>query len=103
MEYLRTHEPPVPVAGVAIGPIHKRDVIAASAMLEHKKEYVLVVRGTFLSPNPSPTPPLQLMFACLFALPWHVPPAPHTKARGGLLYVLVAWAAQAGGLGMVVA
>jgi translation initiation factor 5B len=38
MEYLRTHEPPVPVAGVALGPIHKRDVINASAMLEHKKE-----------------------------------------------------------------
>jgi translation initiation factor 5B len=38
MEYLRTHDPPVPVAGVALGPIHKRDVVAASAMLEHKKE-----------------------------------------------------------------
>ena len=40
MEYLRSCEPPVPVAGVAIGPVHRKDVIAASVMLEHKEECV---------------------------------------------------------------
>ena len=43
LEYLRTHDPPVPVCNVAIGPVHKRDVMAASAMLEHREEYATIL------------------------------------------------------------
>ena len=39
LEYLRTHNPPVPVAQVGIGPLHRKDVIQASVMLEKRKEY----------------------------------------------------------------
>ena len=37
LEYLRRHSPPVPVAGVNLGPLHKKDVVSASVMHEHKK------------------------------------------------------------------
>lgn len=30
----------IPVSGINIGPINKKDVIRASIMLEHKKEYI---------------------------------------------------------------
>lgn len=43
MEYLRSVDPPVPVAGVNIGPVHKRDVIGASIMLEHVPEYAVIL------------------------------------------------------------
>jgi translation initiation factor 5B len=33
----------VPVSGVSIGPIHKKDVIRASVMLEHNKEYAVIL------------------------------------------------------------
>jgi translation initiation factor 5B len=43
MEYLRSVDPPIPVANVRLGPIHKKDVIAASVMLEHQKEYATIL------------------------------------------------------------
>jgi len=36
MDYLRSSK--VPVAGVALGPVHKKDVVRASAMVEHEDE-----------------------------------------------------------------
>jgi len=33
----------IPVSGVAIGPIHKRDVIRASVMLEHNPEFAVIL------------------------------------------------------------
>jgi translation initiation factor 5B len=43
LEYLRTHEPPVPVANVGIGPLHKKDIVTASIMLERKRDYALIL------------------------------------------------------------
>lgn len=43
LEYLRTHDPVVPVASVGIGPLHKKDVVHASVMLEHRKEYATIL------------------------------------------------------------
>jgi translation initiation factor 5B len=43
LEYLRTHKPPVPVANVGIGPLHKKDVVVASVMLERKPEYATIL------------------------------------------------------------
>jgi translation initiation factor 5B len=43
LEYLRNHDPVVPVAHVNIGPLHKKDVVTASVMLEHKKEYATIL------------------------------------------------------------
>ena len=43
LEYLRTHDPPVPVAHVGIGPLHRKDVVAASVMLERVREYATVL------------------------------------------------------------
>jgi translation initiation factor 5B len=43
LEYLRTHEPPVPVAHVGIGPLHKKDIVTASIMLEKRREYATVL------------------------------------------------------------
>lgn len=43
LEYLRTHDPPVPVANVGIGPLHKKDIVSASIMLEHRKEYATIL------------------------------------------------------------
>ncbi len=41
LHYLRTHEPPIPVASTGLGPVHKREVVIASTMLEHHRECVL--------------------------------------------------------------
>ena len=41
LEFLKTSK--IPVAAVNIGPIHKRDVIKASIMLEHKPEYATIL------------------------------------------------------------
>ncbi len=41
--YLRAHEPPVPVANVGIGPLHKKHVFTASVMLEKKVEYATIL------------------------------------------------------------
>jgi translation initiation factor 5B len=35
LEYLRSHVPPVPVANVGIGPLHRKDVVVASVMLPY--------------------------------------------------------------------
>lgn len=43
LDYLRSHDPPVPVANVGIGPLHKKDIVTASIMLEHKKEYATIL------------------------------------------------------------
>jgi translation initiation factor 5B len=43
LEYLRKHDPPVPVASVGIGPLHRKDVVQASVMLEHRKEYASIL------------------------------------------------------------
>jgi translation initiation factor 5B len=41
LEYLRSHK--IPVAQVGIGPLHKKDIIAASVMLEKKAEYATIL------------------------------------------------------------
>lgn len=41
LEFLRTSK--IPVANISIGPVHKRDVITASAMLEKAKEYAIML------------------------------------------------------------
>eukprot|EP01126_Amoeba_proteus_P034745 TRINITY_DN3473_c0_g2_i12.p1 TRINITY_DN3473_c0_g2~~TRINITY_DN3473_c0_g2_i12.p1 ORF type:complete len:366 (-),score=97.10 TRINITY_DN3473_c0_g2_i12:106-1203(-) len=33
----------IPVFGIRIGPVHKKDVIRASTMLEHKREYAVIL------------------------------------------------------------
>jgi len=43
LEFLKTQDPPIPVGGVNIGPIHKKDVIKASIMLEHQKEFATIL------------------------------------------------------------
>lgn len=41
LEFLRTSK--IPVANISIGPVHKRDVITASTMLEKAKEYAIML------------------------------------------------------------
>ncbi|KAM8722355.1 eukaryotic translation initiation factor 5B [Acanthopagrus schlegelii] len=41
LEFLRTSK--VPYAGINIGPVHKRDVMKASAMLEHDVQYAVIL------------------------------------------------------------
>ncbi|XP_015250200.1 PREDICTED: eukaryotic translation initiation factor 5B isoform X1 [Cyprinodon variegatus] len=41
LEFLRTSK--VPYAGINIGPVHKRDVMKASTMLEHDPQYVVIL------------------------------------------------------------
>jgi len=41
MEFLR--ESKIPVASVQLGPVHKKDVMRASIMLEHRKEYATIL------------------------------------------------------------
>ncbi|KAM3857271.1 eukaryotic translation initiation factor 5B [Diretmus argenteus] len=41
LEYLRTSK--VPYAGINIGPVHKKDVMKASAMLEHDPQYAVIL------------------------------------------------------------
>ena len=43
LHYLHTREPAVPVASVGIGPLHRKDVVVASTMLEHRREYATVL------------------------------------------------------------
>ncbi|XP_069377636.1 eukaryotic translation initiation factor 5B [Paralichthys olivaceus] len=41
LEYLRTSK--VPYAGINIGPVHKKDVMRASTMLEHDTQYAVIL------------------------------------------------------------
>lgn len=43
MEHLRTHDPPVPVAHVGLGPLHKKDVIVAAGMMEESPEFATIL------------------------------------------------------------
>ena len=43
LEFLGSLDPPIPVGAFNIGPIHKRDVITASVMLEKKKEFATIL------------------------------------------------------------
>ena len=41
LEFLRTSE--IPVSGINIGPVHKKDVLRAAAMLERAKEFAVML------------------------------------------------------------
>nr|GMC54776.1 eukaryotic translation initiation factor 5B-like [Ipomoea batatas] len=43
LEFLKTPEVSIPVSGIGIGPVHKKDVMKASVMLEKKKEYATIL------------------------------------------------------------
>jgi len=43
LEFLSTDAVNIPVSGIRIGPVHKKDVIKASVMLEHQKEYACIL------------------------------------------------------------
>ncbi|KAK1391916.1 Eukaryotic translation initiation factor 5B [Heracleum sosnowskyi] len=43
LEFLKTPAVNIPVSGIGIGPVHKKDVVWASAMLNKKKEYATIL------------------------------------------------------------
>ncbi|CAI9115708.1 OLC1v1016691C1 [Oldenlandia corymbosa var. corymbosa] len=43
LEFLKTPAVNIPVSGIGIGPVHKKDIMKASVMLEKKKEYATVL------------------------------------------------------------
>ncbi|KAL1343421.1 hypothetical protein HN51_029807 [Arachis hypogaea] len=43
LEFLKTPEVNIPVSGISIGPVHKKDVMKASVMLEKKREYAAIL------------------------------------------------------------
>ncbi|EXC19905.1 Eukaryotic translation initiation factor 5B [Morus notabilis] len=43
LEFLKTPEVNIPVCGINIGPVHKKDVMKASVMLEKKKEFATIL------------------------------------------------------------
>ncbi|KAH7518527.1 hypothetical protein FEM48_Zijuj09G0181100 [Ziziphus jujuba var. spinosa] len=43
LEFLKTPEVNIPVSGISIGPVHKKDVMKANVMLEKKKEYATIL------------------------------------------------------------
>ncbi|XP_050211250.1 eukaryotic translation initiation factor 5B [Mercurialis annua] len=43
LEFLKTPAVNIPVSGIGIGPVHKKDVMKASVMLEKKKEYATIL------------------------------------------------------------
>jgi translation initiation factor 5B len=50
LEFLRSDAVKIPVAGIAIGPVNKRDVMGASVMHERKRpEYATILGTSFLS------------------------------------------------------
>jgi hypothetical protein len=44
-EFLKSPAVNIPVGGIGIGPVHKKDVMKASVMLEKKKEYATMHPG----------------------------------------------------------
>ena len=50
LEFLKSDAVKIPVAGIAIGPVNKRDVMGASVMHERKRpEYATILGTSFLS------------------------------------------------------
>jgi translation initiation factor 5B len=43
LEFLKSEDVNIPVCGVSIGPVHKKDVMKASVMLEHKPEWAVIL------------------------------------------------------------
>ncbi|VFQ60322.1 unnamed protein product [Cuscuta campestris] len=43
LEFLKSPDVSIPVSGIGIGPVHKKDVMKASAMLEKKNEYATIL------------------------------------------------------------
>ncbi|KAK7270437.1 hypothetical protein RIF29_23567 [Crotalaria pallida] len=43
LEFLKTPAVNIPVSGISIGPVHKKDVMKASVMLEKKREYAAIL------------------------------------------------------------
>ncbi|XP_047332266.1 eukaryotic translation initiation factor 5B-like [Impatiens glandulifera] len=43
LEFLKSPAVSIPVSGISIGPVHKKDVVKASVMLEKKKEYATIL------------------------------------------------------------
>lgn len=43
LEFLKSPAVNIPVSGISIGPVHKKDVMRASVMLEKKKEYAAIL------------------------------------------------------------
>lgn len=43
LEFLKSPAVSIPVSGISIGPVHKKDVMRASVMLEKKKEFATIL------------------------------------------------------------
>lgn len=43
LEFLKSPDVKIPVRGIGIGPVHKKDIMKAGAMLERRKEYATVL------------------------------------------------------------
>ena len=43
LEFLKSPDVKIPVSGISIGPVHKKDVMKASIMLERKKEFAVIL------------------------------------------------------------
>lgn len=43
LEFLKSPAVKIPVSGIGIGPVHKKDVMKASVMLEKRKEYAVIL------------------------------------------------------------
>jgi translation initiation factor 5B len=50
LEFLRTSK--IPVSGINIGPVHKKDVMRCSVMLEHAREYAFFIHSSNLLLTP---------------------------------------------------
>merc|ERR1711966_470601 len=43
LTFLRELDPPIPVSGYGLGTVSKKDVVQASIMLEHKREWATIL------------------------------------------------------------
>ncbi|KAL0878177.1 hypothetical protein Bca101_027883 [Brassica carinata] len=43
LEFLKSPDVKIPVSGIGIGPVHKKDIMKAGVMLERKKEYATIL------------------------------------------------------------